>query len=224
MHYYLVIIAVVALDQFTKFLVTASLASAQSASAGITVIPGVFEILYVCNTGAAFNILQERRLFLIIMTTILILALLVFILLRRRKERAILLFAMALIAGGGMGNLIDRIRLGAVVDYLAFWSFPVFNLADITVCTGCGLAILHYVLLEKKARKLRRDEMGILAGADGVNEIDKLAEADEADGTERLAKADGADKTDRLAEADKTDAIDEIDRIAKTAEIDEIIE
>ena len=153
MQYYLIVITVVALDQFTKFLVTTALASTQSASGGITVIPGVFEIIYVSNTGAAFNILQERRLFLIIMTTILILALLVFILMRIGKERAILLFAAALIAGGGLGNLIDRIRLGSVVDYLAFWSFPVFNLADITVCTGCGLAILHFVLLEISRKK-----------------------------------------------------------------------
>ena len=154
MYYYLIVIAVVAVDQFFKYLIVTYLTSSELVSGGgITVIPGVFEIINVGNTGAAFNILQGQRLLLILFVAIIITALLVFIFLRRDKDKAIMLAAAALIAGGGTGNLIDRIRLGAVVDYLAFWSFPVFNAADIAVCVGCGLTILHFVLLEYKARK-----------------------------------------------------------------------
>ena len=154
MYYYLLVIAVVAVDQFSKYLVKTYLAPSELAPGGaITVIPGVFEITYVGNTGAAFSMLQGQRLILAVVAVIVITALLVFIFLRRDKDKAILLIAAALIAGGGTGNLIDRIRLGAVVDYLAFWSFPVFNAADIAVCVGCGLTILHFILLEFKSSK-----------------------------------------------------------------------
>ena len=153
MYYFMLIAAVIALDQFVKSVVTTYLASGVLPQGSITVIPGVFEITYVCNTGAAFSIFQGQRFFLMLTSMIVIASLLVFVFLRRRKEHAMLIFAASLIAGGGAGNLIDRIRFGAVVDFLAFWSFPVFNVADIAVCTGCGLAILHFVLLEYKSRK-----------------------------------------------------------------------
>ena len=58
--------------------------------------------------------------------------------------------SVALIAGGGIGNLIDRALLGYVVDYLDFRVFPIFNLADICVCTGCGLLILYVLFIDGK--------------------------------------------------------------------------
>ena len=153
MRYFILVSAVIALDQVVKRLVTIYLAPGVLSQGGITVIPGIFEITYVSNTGAAFSIFQGQRFFLIITAMIVIVSLLIFVYLRRGKEQSLLIFAAALIAGGGTGNLIDRIRFGAVVDFLAFWSFPVFNIADIAVCTGCGLVILHFVLLEYKTRK-----------------------------------------------------------------------
>jgi signal peptidase II len=62
-----------------------------------------------------------------------------------------------LVAGGGLGNLVDRVRLGYVVDYLEFrpFSFPIFNIADVLVCTGCGLLLLNFALAEIHARRGR---------------------------------------------------------------------
>jgi signal peptidase II len=64
------------------------------------------------------------------------------------------LVGLSLVAGGGLGNLIDRVRLGYVVDYLELklFSFPIFNIADVLVCTGCGLMLLHFALTEMRVR------------------------------------------------------------------------
>jgi signal peptidase II len=117
-------------------------------------IPGLFDIVYVENTGAAFSILQGKRVFLILFTALMLAALMGYILLKRKSESRLSLMGLSLVVGGGFGNLIDRVRLGHVVDYLEFipLSFPVFNLADISVCTGCGLLLLHFVIAELRAR------------------------------------------------------------------------
>ena len=60
--------------------------------------------------------------------------------------------SVALIAGGGIGNLVDRISLGYVVDYLDFRVFPIFNLADIAVCVGCGLLIVYVMFIDGKQK------------------------------------------------------------------------
>ena len=60
------------------------------------------------------------------------------------------MISVAMIAGGGIGNLIDRIAIGYVVDYLDFRVFPIFNIADIAVCVGCGLLILYVLFLDGK--------------------------------------------------------------------------
>jgi signal peptidase II len=117
-------------------------------------IPGLFHIVYVENTGAAFSILRDKRIFLILFTVLMIAALIVYMFLKRKSAPPMLLMGLSLVAGGGLGNLIDRIRLGYVVDYIEFlpFSFPVFNLADISVCMGCGLLLLHFAIEEFRAR------------------------------------------------------------------------
>jgi signal peptidase II len=145
-------LCVVLADQLVKRAVGIYLRDARKAA--LRFIPGLFQIVYVENTGAAFSILQNKRAFLILFTALMVAALIVCIFLKR-KSSPVLLTGLALVAGGGLGNLIDRVRLGYVVDYLAFQPvpFPVFNLADISVCTGCGLLLLHFVIEELRARK-----------------------------------------------------------------------
>ncbi|MDR1571161.1 MAG: signal peptidase II [Clostridiales Family XIII bacterium] len=150
---YLAIPAVVAADQATKLLVSAWLAPGGRSPGDIPVIPGFFDITYVRNTGAAFNILRDRPGLLSSFVMLLLAAMLAYIFLRGRKESAMVLAGVSLVAGGGIGNLVDRLRLGYVVDFLGFGSFPVFNAADIAVCTGCGLIILHFALSERRAAR-----------------------------------------------------------------------
>jgi signal peptidase II len=151
--YYLIVSCVVLSDQLVKRAVGTRLRGTRGMS--LRLIPGLFDIVYVENTGAAFSILQGKRIFLILFTLLLLAALIVYIFLNRKTAAPVSLTALALVAGGGLGNLIDRLRLGYVVDYLAFrpFSFPVFNLADVAVCVGCGLLLLHFAVAELRARK-----------------------------------------------------------------------
>ena len=75
---------------------------------------------------------------------------LVLIYIKRRKWNKLLLTAIAFICGGGIGNLIDRIAIGYVVDLFDFRVFPVFNIADIFICAGCALMILDVLFFERK--------------------------------------------------------------------------
>jgi signal peptidase II len=149
--YFAIIPAVILLDQFVKWSVALHLRDA--ADAGVGFIPGIIDIVYAENTGAAFSILQGKRVLLIVFTIVLVAALIVYIFLKRKSESPMTLTGLALVTGGGLGNLIDRIRLGYVVDYFEFKpdSFPIFNIADVLVCTGCGLLLLHFALAEIRA-------------------------------------------------------------------------
>jgi signal peptidase II len=150
--YYLIIPCVVLADRLVKRAIGMRL---RGTVTRLRFIPGLFDIVYVENTGAAFSILQGKRVFLILFTALLLAGLIVYIFLKRKSAPPVLLTGLALVVGGGLGNLIDRVRFGYVVDYLAFlpFSFPVFNLADIAVCAGCGLLLLYFAAAELRARR-----------------------------------------------------------------------
>ena len=116
-------------------------------------IRGLLSLAYVENRGMAFGMAQGRGWLLICLTSIIMIALLVY-LLSHEKESKLFRTGLWLLIGGGLGNLYDRIAYGFVVDFirLDFISFPVFNPADIAVCTGVGLAALA-VLMEEGRKK-----------------------------------------------------------------------
>ncbi len=138
--------AMVFLDQVTKLLVLAELPLFHS----IEVIPGLFNIVHVRNTGAAFSILAGapsvwRQLFFAVLT----LGVVILLVLAYRKLAADDLWskvAYSLIIGGAVGNLIDRVRLGAVVDFLdVYWKthhWPAFNVADSAITVGAFMLIV----------------------------------------------------------------------------------
>lgn len=115
-------------------------------------IPHMIELRFVLNQGMAFSLLSGKQLFLIIATSaaLLIVAYWLFF-----RSRGMLLqqIALILVLGGGVGNLIDRVLNGEVVDYinLLFMKFAVFNFADICVCVGVGLWVLEILLEEMHA-------------------------------------------------------------------------
>lgn len=137
------------LDQVTKLLALQNLKGQNP----VTLIPDVFQLLYVENRGAAFGILQNRQwVFLII--TVIVLAALVWALPKIPQERHFLPLTLCLcfIGAGAVGNMIDRIFRGYVVDFFYFKliDFPVFNVADIYVTTAAVILIVLIVFLYKE--------------------------------------------------------------------------
>ena len=112
-------------------------------------IPHVVELRFILNQGMAFSLLSGKQLFLIIATSIALLAVAYGLFFRSRDNR-LQRIAFILVLGGGLGNLIDRVLNGEVVDYinLLFMNFAVFNFADICVCVGVALWVLVIFLDE----------------------------------------------------------------------------
>jgi signal peptidase II len=140
--------AVFILDQWTKYLIETHVRLYST----ITVIPGFFNITYVRNRGAAFGILSDthgnwRSVFFV---TVTIVAIAVIARLIWKTHERLLLIAFALIAGGAIGNLIDRIRYGEVVDFIQWYVksyyWPSFNIADSAITAGVGLLIIEMLL------------------------------------------------------------------------------
>ena len=135
----------VALDQLTKAAVTASLPLYGS----VRVVPGLFDVVHVRNRGAAFGFLNrpdiDWQFWLFLLATLLACGLILGMARTARYSRP-LFVGFGLILGGAVGNLIDRIRLRAVIDFLDFyvgaWHWPAFNVADAAICIGALLAAI----------------------------------------------------------------------------------
>ena len=140
------IAAMVVLDQLSKWWATAELLPVDS----IPLIPGVLQLRYALNDGAAFSILAGRQDFLILVTAAALLVMLG-ILLLGKAENALVHWSLAMIVGGGIGNLIDRILNGVVVDYfeVLFMEFAICNVADWFVVVGCILLFIGILFSEK---------------------------------------------------------------------------
>ncbi len=151
--FWIVAALVVALDQLTKFLVRSRMAVDQS----FPVIGRLVSFNHIQNTGAAFSILEGRKGFLVVLTLLIMAALCAYYLYARKKMLTAERFALGLIFGGGIGNLICRLRLGYVTDFIDIHIIPAFNVADIGVTIGCVLLFLTILLLEPRAR--RRGEL-----------------------------------------------------------------
>ena len=117
-------------------------------------IPHVVELRFVLNPGMAFSLLSGKQLFLIAATGAALL-LVAYWLFFRSRGRKLQQAALILVLGGGIGNLIDRVLNGEVVDYinLLFMRFAVFNFADICVCVGVALWVLVILLEETHEEK-----------------------------------------------------------------------
>lgn len=139
--FYLVAFLVFAFDLFIKFLVSSHLLYGRS----IPVIKGVLNLTYVRNPGGAFGLFPGQRLPLILIG-IAICAVVIYFYTKAKKEDALLKVYLAIIFGGSVGNLFDRIFFGHVIDYLDFRIFPVFNFADIAINLGVFLVILDLFL------------------------------------------------------------------------------
>ena len=163
-----VIFGVIALDQLTKVLVLKLMTLGQS----ISVIPGVINLTYIQNRGAAFGMLSNHRWVFMVISIVAIGGIGAY-LFGFCKERISLQLGLAMIVGGGVGNMIDRIaygnmidrvRLGYVVDFLDFCAFDfwvwIFNVADAFVCIGAGFVVLALILdiISESRKKKEKNE------------------------------------------------------------------
>ena len=145
-------LALLGLDQWVKHYVTVHIPLSEAQP----LLPGLVELRTVHNYGAAWSSLAGMRWLLVAITGVIIAAVAV-ILIRRIVRHPVGVMAGFLILSGGLGNIVDRVRLGYVVDmfHLEFWpSYPVFNVADICVVCGALLGAVYYLwFYEKYDRK-----------------------------------------------------------------------
>ena len=130
-------------DQITKYLAFTKLVNKKP----IVLIENLLELHFVKNYGAAFGIMQNQRVFFIVITTIVLFVMSIYMIQKRNKLTTIAKVATGFLLGGALGNLIDRVKLGYVIDFIKvdlgkLYDFPVFNVADIFIVIGTGLMIL----------------------------------------------------------------------------------
>lgn len=179
-----VMAAVVIADQLTKLAASRALLRVGESR---TAIPGVLDFTYVLNSGATAGILADRRWVFMVVSTVVIAVLVVCIALGKFRN-TFTAFSIGMIVGGGIGNMIDRVANGKVVDFLdvtCFDFFPfntVFNVADVFVCVGCALLILSVIIEEIKERgekkKACEGAESSVAQPDGTAE-EQLSDGDE---------------------------------------------
>lgn len=142
--YTLCIVAVIVLDQITKFIAVKYLMPVSS----VPIIQDVLHLTYVENRGAAFGMLQDHRWVFMVLSTVVMLIILTVMFKYKKYLHPIMLTGLSFVVGGGVGNMIDRTINGFVVDFVDFTliNFAVFNIADTFICVGVGLLILDIIL------------------------------------------------------------------------------
>lgn len=148
---------VVGIDQGTKVLIDRTM----DLYSTIPVIENFFNITYVRNKGAAFSFLADSswRLPFFIMISLVAICVIIVVFIRLRPDQKFTAVSLSLIFAGAIGNLIDRVRFGEVIDFLdAHWythHWPVFNVADTAICIGVGLLAIDMFIEEKRLKALK---------------------------------------------------------------------
>ncbi len=164
------------IDQITKLIVDANMTLGQT----IPLWEDVFHITYIHNEGAAMGILSDHRWVFLILSTVAIIAICVYIVYCRKTVPKMEAIAFGMIAGGGIGNMIDRtfygetLFNGAVIDFFdfrlfSFWKW-IFNVADIAVCVGVGLYALYVILTEVQDYKKRKAQKAAVMAEEATEE------------------------------------------------------
>ena len=152
--YILLSLFYVILDHITKFLVISNITYYSSIK-----INDCFSVVNISNTGVAFSMFQNNNIFFIILVSLVILFLIYFIIKNKNELTKLQLHSLFLILSGGIGNLIDRIFRGAVVDFIDVgykdvYRWPAFNVADSCVCIGITLFIISILFFNKTKLKV----------------------------------------------------------------------
>ncbi|OJG94519.1 signal peptidase II [Enterococcus thailandicus] len=139
--------ALIVIDQWVKWWITSNLALGETQS----IIPGVLSLNHIRNTGAAWSMLEGKMWFFTVVTIVAVVAIVYLMIKNRQTASRWFMTGLALILAGAIGNFIDRVRLGYVVDMFQtdFMNFPIFNVADISLVCGV-ICILIYIILDEK--------------------------------------------------------------------------
>lgn len=149
--YFLLTALVAGIDQILKFWTVNNLKGNED----ISLLNGILKFTYVENRGAAFGIMQGAK-YLFILLVILLLIFYLYVMIKKKFDSKVLILGLSLIVGGGIGNAIDRLFLGYVVDYIKLSFFPpVCNFADYCITAGT-IMILIYICFYKN-KKLREN-------------------------------------------------------------------
>ncbi len=150
MLYYLISLFIILIDQWSKWAIVHKMNLYES----VPIIQGWLHITSIRNTGAAFSLLQNQRWFFIILTLIIVVFIVVFIH-KNSKKNKLFSFALAFILGGAVGNLIDRVITGQVVDFIdvRIIHFAIFNIADSAITIGVGLLIIDLLFNKEEKTK-----------------------------------------------------------------------
>ncbi|CAM2971830.1 signal peptidase II [Enterococcus faecalis] len=147
--YFLISALLVGFDQWSKYL------TVQNISLGETkeFIPGFLSLTHLRNTGAAWSLLEGKMIFFYVITVI-VSVVIIYLLIKNYKKSVWYSVGLSFVLAGAIGNFIDRVRLGYVVDMLQtdFMNFPIFNVADSTLVVGV-ICIFIYLILDEKAAK-----------------------------------------------------------------------
>lgn len=150
MIYYIIALVAFLVDQGTKYLIASRMDFAEQ----ISVIGNFFLITSHRNRGAAFGILEDQRWFFIVITIIVVIGIIWYLNKVMKTNNKLLPLALSLVLGGAIGNFIDRVISGEVVDFLQFnfgsYEFPIFNVADSCIVIGVALIILDSLLDMKR--------------------------------------------------------------------------
>lgn len=150
-------IIMVAVDQIIKYFVTVYLQPLGS----VTVIDNLFNLTYVENNGVAFGMFSDMRWVFVALTSVLLFVI-IFIMFKKRPKGKMFYIAAGLIIGGGIGNLIDRIFYGYVIDYLSLSFFsPVCNFADYCITIGTVLLIIYLLFFSNvfdSSKKVKKND------------------------------------------------------------------
>ena len=165
-HPYLVFfgiaVLVVVLDQVSKSIARAQLSVGET----IRLLPGVLNLTITKNTGAAFGLLSGRQPIFVAVSLVVVAVVLIY-LWRQRPTSPLVVIALALVTGGAVGNLIDRVGPGWVTDFFefGFFDFPVFNIADSAIFVGVGLLIIWLLVSPAPSTSTAGDAQA--SGAEG---------------------------------------------------------
>lgn len=149
--FYFLALIIVVIDQVTKAIIVKTMALSES----IPLMEGVFHITSHRNTGAAFGILQDApRSFFIVIIIIVVAAIVLYM--PRLKQQKVSLLAFSLVLGGAVGNFVDRLVHGEVVDFLDFRliNFPIFNVADSSIVIGVTLLLLDTLRESRQSKSV----------------------------------------------------------------------
>ena len=206
---------IIPLDLLTKHYIIAELIP--NVGNSIDVMPGFINFVYVKNTGAAWGMMAGRPIFLIVISIIILGIYFWFYILqvKRFKEKTsnVLGISLGLIAGGCIGNLVDRIVFGYVRDFInfQFMNFPVFNFADISLTFGVILMVVYFLFIfgkENKKEKIKAnkdEQININLGNDlnAVNEVKIENQNDIEENSEIIIEEENNENNDNLSENDK---------------------